>query len=64
MVEENSFEQLTGGRQRGTEDSNSFFRKGMAGDWKHYFTKDDKQVFKQEAGELLIRLGYEKDLSW
>jgi O-antigen biosynthesis protein len=63
-VEENSFEQLSGGRQRGTEDSNSFFRKGMAGDWKHYFTKDDKQVFKQEAGELLIRLGYEKDLSW
>jgi hypothetical protein len=36
----------------------------MAGDWKHYFTKDDKQVFKQEAGKLLIRLGYEKDLSW
>lgn len=64
MVEENSFEQLSGGRQKGTEDSNSFFRKGMAGDWKNYFTKNDKRIFKQEAGEMLIWLGYEDNLGW
>ncbi|MGB3681471.1 MAG: sulfotransferase [Rubrobacteraceae bacterium] len=64
MVEENSFEKMSGGRQRGAEDWSSFLRKGIAGDWKNYFTDRDKQVFKREAGGLLVRLGYEKDNDW
>ena len=63
-VEAASFEQLSGGRNKGEEDSSSFYRKGVAGDWKNHFTKEDKRVFKEEAGELLIRLGYEEDLDW
>jgi hypothetical protein len=63
-VEAASFEQLSGGRVQGEEDSSSFYRKGVAGDWKNYFTDQDRRVFKEEAGELLIRLGYEKDLNW
>jgi LPS sulfotransferase NodH len=63
-VEAASFEQLSGGRTQGEEDSSSFYRKGIAGDWKNHFTEEDKQAFKEEAGELLIRLGYEEDLDW
>lgn len=59
-----SFEKSTKGRERGQEDTSSFFRKGIAGDWKNYFTERDKQIFKEEAGDLLIRLGYEEDYDW
>ena len=59
-----SFEKLSKGRERGQEDSSSFFRKGVSGDWKNYFTERNKEIYKEEAGELLIRLGYEKDYSW
>jgi hypothetical protein len=59
-----SFERLTKGRNRGQEDPSSFFRKGIVGDWKNVFTEQDKLVFKREAGELLIRLGYEEDDGW
>ena len=59
-----SFEKLSKGRTRGQEDPYSFFRKGVAGDWERYFTEADKRVFKEEAGGLLIRLGYERDDGW
>jgi hypothetical protein len=59
-----SFERLSRGRQRGQEDPSSFYRKGVAGDWRYYFSEEDRRVFKEEAGELLIRLGYEDDLDW
>src|SRR5215211_5669849 len=59
-----SFEKLSRGRARGQEDTSSFYRKGVAGDWKNYFTERDKEIYKEEAGELLIRLGYERDLDW
>ena len=63
-VEAASFEQLSGGRAQGEEDSASFYRKGIAGDWKNHFTEEDRRAFKEEAGELLIQLGYERDLDW
>nr|MDQ3317951.1 sulfotransferase [Actinomycetota bacterium] len=59
-----SFERLSKGRKRGEEDVTSFFRKGVAGDWKNAFTERDKEVFKEEAGELLVQLGYEGDDGW
>jgi hypothetical protein len=59
-----SFENWTDGRGRGQEDPYSFFRKGVAGDWKNVFTEQDKLIFKEEAGDLLIELGYEKDNDW
>ena len=59
-----SFEKLSKGRTRGQEDPTSFFRKGIAGDWSNVFTEQDKVLFKKEAGDLLIQLGYEKDDSW
>jgi hypothetical protein len=59
-----SFERLSRGRQRGEEDPSSFFRKGIAGDWQNVFTEEDKRVFKEEAGDLLIKLGYEESNQW
>jgi hypothetical protein len=54
-----TFERLSGGRKRGREAA-SFYRKGIAGDWKNVFTEQNKQEFKAAAGDLLIELGYEE----
>jgi hypothetical protein len=40
------------------------FRSGKTGEWKQYFTAEHKKIFKGVAGDLLIRLGYEKDSDW
>jgi Sulfotransferase family len=53
-----SFERLSEGRTRGEEDPSSFFRKGVAGDWRGSFTEGDRRVFEEEAGGLLAKLGY------
>lgn len=42
----------------------SFLPKGQAGNWQRLFTERDKSVFKEVAGEMLVRWGYEKDLNW
>ena len=63
-VEKASFEKLSRGRKRGQEDPTSFFRKGVAGDWKNVFTEKDRQIFKEEAGNLLVKLDYESDEDW
>lgn len=63
-VESASFERWTKDRKRGQEDSTSFLRKGVAGDWRNVFTGRDRRVFKEIAGDLLIRLGYERDYDW
>lgn len=59
-----SFAALSGGRTAGQSDPSSFFRKGVAGDWRNHFTDADRQVFKQVAGETLIALGYAADDQW
>lgn len=40
------------------------FRSGKTGEWKKYFTDEHKKIFKEVAGDLLVRLGYEKDGDW
>ena len=40
------------------------FRSGKTGEWKKYFTAEHKKIFKDVAGELLVKLGYEKDDNW
>lgn len=40
------------------------FREGQIGSWKKYFKKEHIEAFKAVAGEILITLGYEKDLNW
>ena len=46
------------------EEIASFLPKGQAGNWQRLFTARDKSIFKEVAGEMLIKWKYEKDLSW
>ena len=62
-VEMARFERSTN-RKRGQEDSSSRSRKGVAGDWKVAFTEEDKRVFTEVAGNLLVKLGYEENDNW
>ena len=40
------------------------FRSGKTGEWKNYFTQEHKKIFKDVAGDLLVKLGYEKNNDW
>ncbi len=40
------------------------FRSGKTGGWREFFTANHKQLFKDVAGDLLVRLGYEKTNDW
>jgi sulfotransferase 6B1 len=40
------------------------FRSGKTGEWSKYFTEEHKKIFKTVAGDLLVKLGYEKDEDW
>lgn len=40
------------------------FRSGRTGEWRKYFTEEHEMIFKDVAGGLLIRLGYEKEFDW
>jgi hypothetical protein len=63
IVDDHSFQKVTG-RRSGEEDRSSFFRKGVAGDWREYFTPEAAKAFHEFAGDVLIELGYEEDDSW
>ncbi len=58
-VDAASFEKLSQGRKRGEGDANSFFRKGLADDWKQELSAAQTQRFGQLSGGLLGELGYE-----
>jgi hypothetical protein len=49
---------------RRNEDLASFLQKGQAGNWERLFTERDKLLFKEIAGEILVKWKYEKDLNW
>jgi hypothetical protein len=40
------------------------FRSGKTGGWTQYFTDKHKKLFNDVAGDLLVRLGYEKNNDW
>jgi hypothetical protein len=46
------------------EDIASFLPKGQAGNWQRLFTERDKSVFKEAAGQMLVKWKYENDLNW
>lgn len=63
IIEDNWFINETG-RAPGTEDVFAHQRKGIAGDWKNYFTSQIKDEFKKRFGNPLIQTGYENDTNW
>jgi hypothetical protein len=40
------------------------FRKARPGNWREHFTDENKALFKNQAGDLLIELGYEATEDW
>ena len=40
------------------------FRSGKTGGWREFFTEEHKKLFKEVAGDLVVRLGYEKNNDW
>jgi sulfotransferase 6B1 len=40
------------------------FRSGKTGEWKKHFTDEHKKIFKDVAGDLLIKLDFETDKDW
>lgn len=42
----------------------SFLPKGQAGNWQRLFTAKDKSVFKEVAGEMLVKWKYEMNNDW
>jgi hypothetical protein len=40
------------------------FRSGKTGGWKDHFTEEHRKLFKEVAGDLLIKLEYEKNNDW
>jgi hypothetical protein len=40
------------------------FRKGKPGNWREHFTDANKTLFKENAGDILLRLGYESGNDW
>lgn len=40
------------------------FRSGKTGGWREFFSPEHKKLFKDVAGDLVVRLGYEKNNDW
>jgi sulfotransferase 6B1 len=40
------------------------FRAGKTGGWKEHFSEEHRKLFKDVAGDLLVRLGYEENNDW
>jgi sulfotransferase 6B1 len=40
------------------------FRSGKTGGWREHFTEQHKKLFKDVSGDLLVKLGYEKNNDW
>ncbi|MGK7390868.1 MAG: sulfotransferase domain-containing protein [Candidatus Cyclobacteriaceae bacterium M2_1C_046] len=58
------FDKLSGGRQKGGNHVTSHYRSGKSNDWINYFDNNHKRYFKDNFGDLLIKLGYEKSMDW
>ena len=60
VLEEASYEKLAG-RAKGIENPHHHYRKGVAGDWKNWFTDRVREEFATRYGSLLVQYGYESD---
>lgn len=62
-VEASSFRKTTG-RAAGQADPLAKARRGVSGDWRNYFTRQDARIFQEAAGAMLQQYGYEADDAW
>jgi hypothetical protein len=51
-------------RRRAFSQASTTFRRGAIGEWRRHFDGETAALFKEVAGEALVRLGYERSLAW
>ena len=61
IIEKNSFDKITG-RKRGKSDDTKFVRKGISGEWKTIFSKEQKALFSKIGEDIIEKLGYQQTL--
>ncbi len=61
IIEMNSFRKVTG-RKRGQSNDTKFVRKGMSGEWKTVFSKEQKLKFSKIGDDVFKKLGYKPTL--
>jgi len=59
IVNSASFKRLSG-RDTGTENVHSHYRKGISGDWKNYFKEEHIKIFESKYSDLLSLLKYSR----
>lgn len=64
ILHRHRFTNKSHGRKPGEEVSTAHYRKGTPGDWRVHFTPKHVASFKERYNDLLVALGYEKDLDW
>jgi hypothetical protein len=63
-LEAGSFKNMSRGRDQGQVKQDSHVRKGIIGDWKNYFTKEDGRIFNEIAGDMLLKYNYVVNKDW
>lgn len=58
-VERTNFTALSGGRRRGDAQDGSFFRKGVAGDWRATFSDEMNAIILRDVGWTFPHFGWE-----
>jgi hypothetical protein len=64
LLKANSYQIVSEGRKPGEEKPGDKYRNGKSGDWRVHFTPRVIDAFKNQYGELLIKLGYETSNDW
>jgi hypothetical protein len=57
-IDKCAFSKLSGGRDAGEEDVESFYRKGVSGDWENHFSDELHEDFVKHTNGMLDTLGY------
>lgn len=60
-IAKNEFKLLSGGREQGEEDKDSYFRTGTSGGWKDFLTSSALKGIYAKAGSTLKAMGYLDD---
>lgn len=58
LIKRKSFKNVSGGREKGVENSSSHYRKGKPGDWKNHFSEIHIELFEESFPGLLKNLNY------
>ncbi len=61
IIEKNSFDKITG-RKSGENDNTKFIRKGISGEWRTIFSKEQKSLFNRIGEDIIKNLGYQSTL--